>query len=48
MRRAIYDLQALTDHATATFTVQRYTHHYGNSADRTVHATGGILPDGET
>ena len=31
-------LQALAGHATATFTLQRYTHHYDSSAKRTASA----------
>ncbi len=42
----IRDLQALAGHATAAFTLQRYTHHYGASARRTADAMGDILPDG--
>ena len=41
----IRDLQALAGHATAAFTLQRYTHHYGASAKRTADAMGDILPD---
>ncbi len=41
----IRDLQALAGHATAAFTVQRYTHHYDSSARRTADAMGDILPD---
>lgn len=41
----IRDLQALAGHATASFTLQRYTHHYDSSARRTAEAMGGILPD---
>lgn len=32
----ISDLQALAGHATATFTLQRYTYHYDASASRTL------------
>jgi len=42
----IRDLQALAGHATAAFTLQRYTHHYDSSARRTADAIGGILADG--
>ncbi len=41
----IRDLQALAGHATAAFTLQRYTHHYDSSARRTADAMGDILPD---
>ena len=41
----IRDLQALAGHATAAFTLQRYTHHYDASAKRTADAMGEILPD---
>ena len=41
----IRDLQALAGHATAAFTLQRYTHHYDASAKRTAEAIDGILPD---
>ncbi len=41
----IRDLQALAGHATAAFTLQRYTHHYDASAKRTADAMGDILPD---
>jgi integrase len=41
----IRDLQALAGHATAAFTLQRYTHHYDASARRTADAMGSILPD---
>jgi integrase len=41
----IRDLQALAGHATAAFTLQRYTHHYDASARRTADAMGDILPD---
>jgi integrase len=41
----IRDLQALAGHATAAFTLQRYTHHYDASARRTAEAMGSILPD---
>jgi integrase len=41
----IRDLQALAGHATAAFTLQRYTHHYKSSARRTADAMGEILPD---
>jgi len=39
----IRDLQALAGHATAAFTLQRYTHHYKASAKRTANAMGEIL-----
>ena len=41
----IRDLQALAGHASAAFTLQRYTHHYGTSAGRTARAMDGILPE---
>jgi integrase len=41
----IRDLQALAGHATAAFTLQRYTHHYDSSARRTADAMGEIFPD---
>jgi integrase len=41
----IRDLQALAGHATAAFTLQRYTHHYDSSARRTADAMSNILPD---
>jgi integrase len=41
----IRDLQALAGHATAAFTLQRYTHHYDASAKRTAETMGEILPD---
>ncbi len=41
----IRDLQALAGHATTAFTLQRYTHHYDESARRTADAMGDILPD---
>jgi integrase len=40
----IRDLQALAGHATAAFTLQRYTHHYDASAKRTAEAIDDILP----
>ena len=40
----IRDLQALAGHATAAFTLQRYTHHYDASVRRTADAMGDILP----
>jgi integrase len=39
----IRDLQALAGHATAAFTLQRYTHFYEASARRTADAMGDIL-----
>jgi integrase len=39
------DLQALAGHATAAFTLQRYTHFYEASARRTADAMGDILSD---
>ena len=42
----IRDLQALAGHATAAFTLQRYTHHYEASARRTADAMDYLLPDG--
>ncbi len=41
----IRDLQALAGHATAAFTMQRYTHHYDSSARRTASAMSDILAD---
>ncbi len=41
----IRDLQALAGHATAAFTLKRYTHHYEASARRTADAMGDLLPD---
>jgi integrase len=41
----IRDLQALAGHATAAFTLQRYTHHYDASAKRTADAMGEILSE---
>lgn len=41
----IRDLQALAGHATAAFTLQRYTHHYDASAKRTAEAIDDILSD---
>lgn len=41
----IRDLQALAGHATAAFTLQRYTHHYEASARRNAQAMGDILPE---
>jgi integrase len=41
----IRDLQALAGHATASFTLQRYTYHYNASARRTANTMGDILPD---
>lgn len=41
----IRDFQALAGHATAAFTLQRYTHHYDSSARRTADAMGDILPN---
>ncbi len=40
----IRDLQALAGHATAAFTMQRYTHHYESSARRTADAMSDIFP----
>ncbi len=39
----IRDLQALAGHATASFTLQRYTHHYDSSAKRTASAMDEAL-----
>ncbi len=39
----IRDLQALAGHATAAFTLQRYTHHYEASAQRTASAMDDAL-----
>ena len=44
-KRPIQDLQALAGHATAAFTLQRYTHHYAASARRPADAVGYIIPD---
>ncbi len=41
----IRDLQALAGHATASFTLQRYTHHYDSSARRSADAMSDILTD---
>ena len=41
----IRDLQALAGHATAAFTLQRYTHHYDSSARRTADTMGEILSE---
>ncbi len=41
----IRDLQALAGHASAAFTLQRYTHHYEASARRTADAMSDILSD---
>jgi len=41
----IRNLQARVGHATAAFTLARYTHHYDASALRTADAMGDILPD---
>jgi integrase len=41
----IRDLQALAGHATAAFTLGRYTHHYDASARRTADAMGDIFAD---
>src|SRR5215217_2662393 len=41
----IRDLQALAGHATASFTLQRCTHHYDSSARRTAETMGEIFPD---
>lgn len=41
----IRDLQALAGHATAAFTLQRYTHHYDASAKRTASAMDDILSE---
>jgi integrase len=41
----IRDLQALAGHATAAFTLQRYTHHYDASARRTADSMGEILTE---
>jgi hypothetical protein len=37
-------LEALAGHATAAFTLQRYTHHYESSARRTANAMGMNFP----
>jgi integrase len=41
----IRDLQALAGHATAAFTLQRYTHHYDSSARRTADRMGEIFSE---
>src|SRR5215208_393149 len=41
----IRDLQALAGHATASFTLQRYTHHYAASVRRTAAAIDEIFAD---
>src|SRR5215217_5771158 len=41
----IRDLQALAGHATAAFTLQRYTHHYDASAKRTADAMSEIMSE---
>jgi integrase len=41
----IRDLRALAGHATAAFTLQRYTHHYDSSTRRTADVVGEILLD---
>jgi integrase len=41
----IRDLQALAGHATAAFTLQRYTHHYDASAKRTADAMSKIMAE---
>jgi integrase len=41
----IRDLQALAGHASAAFTLQRYTHFYDASARRTADAMGEILSE---
>jgi integrase len=41
----IRDLQALAGHATAAFTLQRYTHHYDSSARRTADTMGEIFSE---
>jgi integrase len=41
----IRDLQALAGHATAAFTLQRYTHHYDSSAKRTADTMGEIFSE---
>jgi integrase len=41
----IRDLQALAGHATAAFTLQRYTHHYDASARRTADTMSDILSE---
>ncbi len=42
---SIRDLQVRAGHATASFTLQRYTHHYDSLARRTADAMGDILPE---
>jgi integrase len=39
----IRDLRALAGHASAAFTMQRYTHHYGTSVGRTARAMDETL-----
>jgi integrase len=41
----IRDLQALAGHATAAFTLQRYTHHYDSSARHTADRMGEIFSE---
>jgi integrase len=41
----IRDLQALAGHATAAFTLQRYTHHYDASAKRTADTMSEIMSE---
>ncbi len=42
----IRDLQALAGHATAAFTLQRYTHHYESSARRTADTMSEVFSEG--
>ena len=44
----IRDLQALAGHATAAFTLQRYTRHYDASVRRTADAVSDILLEWDT
>ena len=41
----IRDFQALAGHATVSFTLQRYTHHYDPLARATTDAMDERLPD---
>ena len=41
----IRDLRALAGHATAAFTLRRYTHHYDSSARRTADTMGEIFSE---
>jgi hypothetical protein len=39
----IRDPQTLADHATAAFTIQRYTHHYDSSARHATATIGHVM-----